>query len=164
MRFSCLVVISLKSYTNLAACNEHQCTDQMRTNFSQVLLSGRNDGYSYQYTKEEILQRRRQQANGVFTVLPFSVSHWTTSFTAMFLKCSITIIKPLLLEFNCALSASHSMHKVARFRPGIYTAKTWIQMSAAATEDGTDHSMIRYKPTGTWHNLLSTVTDHGYNK
>ena len=47
----------------MAAINEYLSTDQMRINFSQVLLSGRNDGYLFEYTEEEILQWRRQQAN-----------------------------------------------------------------------------------------------------
>ena len=47
----------------MAASNEYQSIDQMRTNFSQVLLSGGSDRYLFEpeYTEEEILQGKARQ-------------------------------------------------------------------------------------------------------
>ena len=48
----------------MAASNEYQSTDQMRTNFSQVLQSGRNDGYLFEPELHRRLNRTAEKAEG----------------------------------------------------------------------------------------------------
>ena len=77
----------------MSASNEYKSTDQMKTfNFSQILLSGRNEGYLFEpeYTQEEILQRRRPQENVQQcseSCRLVSILYYNTQYYLLYLKC-----------------------------------------------------------------------------